>query len=51
VAKAARERWGSLSAPDQALLASRVTLAAADIGLPLVWRGCAETPLRLVPRI
>jgi ATP-dependent exoDNAse (exonuclease V) alpha subunit len=46
-----RERWGSLSAADQALLASRVTLAAADIGLPLVWRGCAETPLRLVPRI
>ncbi|MBW8848495.1 MAG: hypothetical protein JF607_26465 [Burkholderiales bacterium] len=51
VAKAARERWGSLSAADQALLASRVTLAAADIGLPLVWRGCAETPLRLTPRV
>lgn len=51
VAKAARERWGHLSATDQAALASRVTLAAADIGLPLVWRGCAETPLRLTPRV
>lgn len=51
VAKAARERWGPLSAADQALLASRVKLAAADIGLPLVWRGCTETPLRLAPRI
>lgn len=51
VAKAARERWGHLSAADQAALASRVTLAAADIRLPLVWRGCAETPLRLVPRV
>jgi len=50
VAKAARERWGSLSAADQAALASRVTLAQADIGLPLVWRGCTETPLALAMR-
>lgn len=51
VAKAARERWGHLSAAEQALLASRVTLAAADIGLPLVWRGCTETPLSLGARV
>lgn len=50
VAKAARERWGHLGAADQAVLASRVTLAAADIGLPLVWRGCTEAPLVLATR-
>lgn len=51
VAKAAREHRGHLSAADQALLASHVTLATADIGLPLVWRGCAETPLGLGARV
>ena len=47
VAKAARERWGHRSAADQAVLASRVALARADIGLPLVWRGCTEASLTL----
>jgi len=47
MAKAARERWWRLSAHEQATLASRVTLAQADIGLPLVWRGCTEVPLAL----
>jgi hypothetical protein len=51
IAKAARERWGHLSAADQAVLTSRVTLAAADIGLPLVWRGCTEAPLVLGARV
>ena len=51
VAKAARERWGHLSAADRALLASHVTLAAADIDLLLVWRGCTETPLALSARV
>jgi hypothetical protein len=50
VAKAARERWGGLSAADQAAMAARVTLAQADIGLPLVWRGCTEVPLALAMR-
>jgi hypothetical protein len=47
IAKAAAERWARYSAADQATLAGRVTLARVDLGLPLVWRGCAETPLAL----
>ncbi|MBV7542714.1 hypothetical protein [Acidovorax sp. sic0104] len=47
IAKAAAERWARYSAADQATLASRVTLARVDLGLPLVWRGCSEAPLAL----
>jgi hypothetical protein len=41
LARAARERWARYSAADQAVLASRVTLARVELGLPLVWRGCS----------
>ena len=51
IAKAARERWARYSAADQATLASRVTLARVNVGLPLVWRGCSEAPLSLVQRV
>jgi len=47
IARAARERWQRYSAADQALLASRVTLARVELGLPLTWRGCSEAPLAL----
>ncbi len=47
IAKAARERWSRYSAADQATLAGRITLARADLGLPLVWRGCSEERLAL----
>lgn len=47
IARAARERWSRYSPADRALLASRVTLSRVDLGLPLVWRGCIETPLTL----
>ncbi len=47
IARAARERWSRYSAADQATLASRVTLARVDLGLPLVWRGCSEERLNL----
>lgn len=47
IAKAAAERWQRYSAADRELLASRVTLARADLGLPLVWRGCTEERLTL----
>ncbi|WP_140637181.1 hypothetical protein [Methylibium rhizosphaerae] len=47
IAKAAAERWSRYSAADRALLASRVTLARVDLGVPLVWRGCSEAPLVL----
>jgi len=36
IARAARERWQRYSAADQALLASRITLAQVSFGLPLV---------------
>lgn len=45
IAKAARERWHRFSQADQATLAGRITLARADLGLPLVWRGCREERL------
>ena len=51
IAKAARERWARYSAADQATLASRVTLARVNVGLPLVWRGCTEAPLTLAQRV
>lgn len=47
IARAARERWSRYSAADRAVLASRVTLARVELGLPLVWRGCSEAPLVL----
>ena len=47
IAKAARERWHRFSAADQATLAGRITLARVELGLPLVWRGCAEERLSL----
>jgi len=47
IARAARERWQRYSGADQALLASRVTLARVELGLPLVWRGCADERLTL----
>lgn len=47
IARAARERWARYSAADRAVLASRVTLARVELGLPLVWRGCSEAPLML----
>jgi hypothetical protein len=47
IARAARERWARYSAADQAVLASRITLARVELGLPLVWRGCSEAPLAL----
>ena len=49
IAKAARERWQRYSAAEQATLAGRVTLARVSLGLPLVWRGCAEERLSLRP--
>lgn len=49
IAKAAAERWQRYSAADRELLASRVTLARVDLGLPLVWRGCTEERLQLRP--
>jgi hypothetical protein len=49
IAQAARERWSRYSAADQATLASRITLARVDLGLPLVWRGCSEERLALRP--
>lgn len=42
IARAAAERWQRYGAADRALLASRITLARVDLGLPLVWRGCRE---------
>jgi hypothetical protein len=45
IARAARERWQRYSEADQATLAGRVTLAHVELGLPLVWRGCAEERL------
>lgn len=47
IARAARERWQRYGAADQAVLASRITLARIELGLPLVWRGCSEAPLAL----
>lgn len=47
IARAARERWQRYSGADQATLAGRVTLARVELGLPLVWRGCAEERLTL----
>jgi hypothetical protein len=47
IAKAARERWQRYNNADQALLASRITLARVSLGLPLVWRGCSEERLTL----
>jgi hypothetical protein len=47
IARAARERWQRYSAADQAVLASRITLARVELGLPLTWRGCSEAPLAL----
>lgn len=51
IAKAARERWSRYGAADQATLAGRITLSRVSLGLPLVWRGCTETPLALGPRV
>jgi hypothetical protein len=47
IAKAAHERWWRYSATEQASLAGRITLSRVTLGLPLVWRGCAEEKLRL----
>lgn len=48
IAKAAHERWWRYSAGEQATLAARITLSRVALGLPLVWRGCAEH--KLTPR-
>ena len=45
--KAARERWQRYSPAHQVTLANRVTLERVSLGLPLVWRGCAEEWLTL----
>jgi hypothetical protein len=50
LAKAARERWSRYNVADQATLASRITLARVDLGLPLTWRGCTEERLTLQPK-
>ncbi len=42
IARAARERWHRFSPADQATLAGRIKLARVELGLPLIWRGCAE---------
>jgi hypothetical protein len=47
IVKAVRERWARYNAADQATLAGRITLARASLGLPLVWRGCADERLTL----
>ena len=47
IAKAAHERWWRYSATEQATLAARITLSRVSLGLPLVWRGCAEEKLSL----
>lgn len=47
IAKAAHERWWRYSATEQATLYARITLSRVSLSLPLVWRGCEDTPLTL----
>ena len=51
IAKAARERWSRYTSAERATLAARITLSRVELGLPLVWRGCAEERLSLERRV